>query len=319
MTLKAANWTLPPVVLKLEPPFAILHGGLGPGDSLQHKKGRSAAILSELARIGRHLHGSMAQEDALNICLRGVMEFERCPLFNAGYGAKLQSDGIARLSASAMDGSLQKFASVGNIQNICHPAKLAVDLLKTQDRNLSGREATHYAFAHSYEPQSPESPARISEWKNRVAGATGTVGCVALDREGRTAAITSTGGRGFETPGRVSDSCSPAGNFANPFGAISCTGVGEEILDAAVAPTLLTRLEDGMNLSEALQKTMQRHRAKHFGLIALDSEGHASVIATRGTLSFLLITRKGIYFGMIESDWRGLSERLSENRYARIV
>ena len=48
------------------------------------------------------------------------------------------------------------------------------------------------------------------------------------------AAGTSTGGRGFEYPG-VTDSATVAGNYASRFAAISATGIGEEIVDDALA------------------------------------------------------------------------------------
>ena len=67
------------------------------------------------------------------------------------------------------------------------------------------------------------------------------------------------------------------GNFATPYGAVSCTGVGEEILDAAAASTALTRVEDGFSLSEAIAKTFNRHKEKRFGMIALDANGNAIV------------------------------------------
>jgi L-asparaginase len=83
----------------------------------------------------------------------------------------------------------------------------------------------------------------------------GTVGCVALDVLGNLAAATSTGGKGFEIPGRVSDSGTTAGNYANTFAGISCTGVGEDIVSGAVASTIVTRVTDGMPLALATEKT----------------------------------------------------------------
>ena len=53
---------------------------------------------------------------------------------------------------------------------------------------------------------------------------------MALDADGNLAVATSTGGKGFEIPCRVSDSATVAGNFANNFAGISCTGVGEDIV-----------------------------------------------------------------------------------------
>jgi len=84
----------------------------------------------------------------------------------------------------------------------------------------------------------------------------GTVGCVALDLHGDLAAGTSTGGKGFEIPCRVSDSATAAGNYCNGFAGISCTGVGEDIVSGAVAAKIVTRVTDGMNLRQATEKTL---------------------------------------------------------------
>ena len=49
---------------------------------------------------------------------------------------------------------------------------------------------------------------------------------VALDLNGYISAGTSTGGVGGEIPGRVSDSPTVAGNYANEFAGVSATGIG---------------------------------------------------------------------------------------------
>jgi L-asparaginase len=104
----------------------------------------------------------------------------------------------------------------------------------------------------------------------------GTVGCVALDNEGKLAAATSTGGKGFEIPGRISDSATVAGNFANDDCAVSCTGVGEDIVSAAVASSIATRVTDGFTIDKAFDKTFSE-LAKFDGFagaIGLDKYGN---------------------------------------------
>src|SRR5690606_36471374 len=83
----------------------------------------------------------------------------------------------------------------------------------------------------------------------------GTVGCVALDKDGNIAAATSTGGKGFEIPGRVSDSPTVAGNYANSFAGISCTGIGEDIVSGGLAVKIATRVTDGLSLKEAVDRS----------------------------------------------------------------
>ncbi len=293
-----------PLSGRVEGPFVLFHGGLG--DQLADRQ----SLLSSLTKIASRIQRRLRSSSAVDMCVEAVNELENDPTFNAGYGARLQQDGIARLSSAVMDGGLQHMASVSNILSQKHPSKIARDLLLEKDRNLSSFEANAFAYKSGYVPTSVLTPLRFKEWRDRLHGKTGTVGAVALDQKSRPAACTSTGGRGFETPGRVSDSFTPAGNFANPFGAISCTGVGEEILDAAVASTIGARLEDGWFLTEAIARTYQRHQRCYFGSISLDARGHACVYATRGAMSFGLVTKKNFFVGLLPSDWHTITKKL---------
>jgi L-asparaginase len=100
-----------------------------------------------------------------------------------------------------------------------------------------------------------------------------------LDKDGKIAAATSTGGKGFELPGRISDSATVAGNYANDFCGVSCTGVGEDIVSAAVAVKIVTRVSDGFKLVDAFEKTFGE--LKEFdgfaGAIAIDKFGNVHV------------------------------------------
>ena len=88
-------------------------------------------------------------------------------------------------------------------------------------------------------------------------------------------ARTSTGGRGHEAVGRVSDTPTPAGNYASGEVAISATGFGEQILDLNVAGRIATRVTDGLSLEESLRRTfdvVHLHKGL-LGVIALTREG----------------------------------------------
>ncbi len=103
----------------------------------------------------------------------------------------------------------------------------------------------------------------------------GTVGALSLDSEGDLWACTSTGGRGHETPGRVSDSPTPAGNYACSKIAISATGFGEQILDLNICGRIATRVLDGLVLEEALRRSFEETLAHGglLGVIALTANG----------------------------------------------
>lgn len=117
---------------------------------------------------------------------------------------------------------------------------------------------------------------RYQEYLELKKGYTGTIGVVVLDSKGKICAVTSTGGAGFEYPGRVGDSPTVAGNFANDEMGISCTGIGEHILNQAVGVKIATRVKDGMNLSEAVNKSITEsdELGDYVGLIAIDKKGN---------------------------------------------
>ncbi len=103
----------------------------------------------------------------------------------------------------------------------------------------------------------------------------GTIGVVALDTYGCLAAGTSTGGKGFERIGRVSDCAMPAGNYATTKAAVSCTGIGEDIIDECLAARIVVRVTDGLSLSEAMKRsfTEASKNRRDFGAIAIDATG----------------------------------------------
>ena len=102
----------------------------------------------------------------------------------------------------------------------------------------------------------------------------GTVGCVALDKQGNIAAGTSTGGWMGKRWGRVGDSpVIGAGTYANNATCgVSCTGTGEEFIRHNVAADLSARLKYGsQSLSDAAKTIMTEVLPDDCGgLIAID-------------------------------------------------
>ena len=163
------------------------------------------------------------------------------------------------------------------IEEVKNPIQVAKVLMNVDDRILSGEGATDFARKNGFEKFSTEIPQRRKEYEAKLASTgVGTVGCVALDSEGRIAVATSTGGKGFEIVGRVSDSATVAGNYCNEFCGVSLTGVGEDIVSGAVAAKIVTRVTDGFTLEKAFEKTFAELKPFNgfAGAIAIDSKGN---------------------------------------------
>ncbi|WP_332032203.1 isoaspartyl peptidase/L-asparaginase [Kaistella sp.] len=253
----------------------IIHGGFFSESDQSHevKVAKQNSLKAIAAKAFEYLQSHTAEETAVY----AVSLLEDDTLYNAGTGSQIQSDGKIRMSASLMNGENQKFSGVINIENVKNPIQVARVLMKENDRVLGGNGAKTYATANRFEDYSTEIPQRRKEYEEKVKnGGKGTVGCVALDRDGHLAAATSTGGKGFEIVGRISDSATVAGNYANRYCAVSCTGVGEDIVSNATAAKIVTRVTDGMNLEEAFEKTFAELKEidGFAGAIAIDRNGN---------------------------------------------
>ncbi|MDF3077132.1 MAG: asparaginase [Sphingobacteriaceae bacterium] len=236
------------------PSKLIIHGGFFSESGTNHEI--RTAKQQALKDIATKAHGFLLKHTAVETVAYAVSLLESCELFNAGLGSQIQSDGKIRMSASLMDGLTQKFSGVINIEDVEHPIHVAKKLMEFEDSVLGGPCATSFAREHGFDYFYAEIPQRRKEFQEKLEKTrTGTVGCVALDGEGRLAAATSTGGKGFEMPGRISDSATVAGNYANRFAAVSCTGVGEDIVSGALAAKIVTRTTDGLSLREAMERS----------------------------------------------------------------
>ncbi len=275
-------------------PKLIIHGGAG--SSLHGKEG--------IEVVRRSLHTVVEKVYSLLLCgataseavVQGCYMLEDNPRFNSGTGSVLQSDGQIRMSASLMDGASGRFSGVINISRVKNPIELAQFLQNSPDRVLSDYGSAELAREMQIPIYNALTDLRLQEWiqerqdnfKSTMAGVVaepelvetsnarrGTIGVVVLDGYGKLACGTSTGGKGFERIGRVSDSAMPAGNYATSHAGVSCTGIGEDIIDECLAARIVVRVTDGMSLKDAMQRSfMEAHQNKRdLGAIALDASG----------------------------------------------
>lgn len=253
----------------------IIHGGFFSESSTNLET--KIAKQDSLQRIVKQSFEYLKTHSAVETVVYAVSLLEDDELFNAGIGSQIQSDGKIRMSAALMDGETKKMSGVINIEEVKNPIQVALVLMKEDDRILGGEGAINYARSHGFEPFSTEIPQRRKEYLAKIASnGQGTVGCVALDKEGKLAVATSTGGKGFEIPGRISDSATVAGNYTNEICAVSLTGVGEDIVSGAVAAKIVTRVTDGFTLQTAFEKTFDELKPYDgfAGAIAIDHNGN---------------------------------------------
>ena len=270
----------------------IIHGGI---KEFENTGSSERDCQTALARIVNHAYQVLQQDGARAAVLDAVVALEDCELFNAGTGSRIQADGEIRMSASLMDGKQNIFSGVINIQYVKNPVLVAARLAGDSSLVLAGHEATLYARDNGFASHDPYTEHRLREHRAGMRGLTGTVGACAVDSEGAIFAATSTGGVGGETPGRVSDTATVAGNYASPNVGVSCTGNGEEIVNLCVAARIATRRMVGLSLQQAVQATIEegcRH-GYYFGVIGVDESGEMIVSETRGKTMFATADEKG--------------------------
>ncbi len=277
-------------------PRLIIHGGAGSSLKDPSRADRvRQALYAVIDPVYEMLLGGASAKEAV---IEGCRLLEEDPTFNAGTGSAIQSDGQIRMSAALMDGEAQSFSGVINVMRLAHPIELAEHLQGERDRVLDGPGAELLMRELGVPVHDPIVERRFRQWMRErergfrkeavevVAGGEaepdedddrgrGTIGVVAFDQNGHLAAGTSTGGRGFERVGRVSDSAMPAGNYADRNCAVSATGIGEHIIDACLSARICVRVADGMGLEDALERSFDEADAKKFsfGAIAIDKDG----------------------------------------------
>ena len=259
-----------------------IHGGAG-GDG----EWRGLTSLDpERIRCMHHVLNSIGHAlesgsiDALEAVTQAVELMEDEPLFNAGIGSVLDEDGTVTMDASIMSGADCAAGSVVNVRQIRHPIRAANYILKQGwPVMLNSEAADEFAIQNGVEKVKPSwliTELRQKQWnlwkeQNARPGATdeddsvldhdlegmGTVGAVALDRNGNVAAATSTGGMTGKPKGRIGDTpIIGAGTWADTNIAVSCTGVGEAFIRTCAAHRLAIKYEAGLSLDDACRDVL---------------------------------------------------------------
>lgn len=173
-------------------------------------------------------------------------------LFNAGKGSVYNQNGQIEMDASIMEGKEMKAGAVAGVRRIKNPieaAKLVME--QTPHVLLIGQGAEKLWTSKGFELVDTSyfyDENQFQKWKenqiNKKNQKHGTVGAVALDKQGHLAAGTSTGGMMNKMPGRVGDSpIIGAGTYAcDKACAISCTGHGEFFIRFAVAHNIQSKM-----------------------------------------------------------------------------
>lgn len=297
--------------------FAIaIHGGAGTIDQSEMTPEKEMAYKNALKEALKVGHDALsAGKSSLDAVESAVNSLENNVLFNAGRGAVFCADGGFELDASIMYGKDLTAGAVAGVKNIANPISLARKVMeKTSHVMLAGKGALDFAKSIGIPQETEEyffTQQRYDQWQALV-GTTevaldhgssttkpiGTVGAVALDKEGNVAAATSTGGMTNKQFGRIGDTpIIGAGTYANNTTcAVSCTGHGEYFLRSVVAYDISCLMEyAGFTLEEACDKVVKNK------LVNIGGEGGLVAIDAKGTIC-LPFNSPGMYRGYVRED-----------------
>jgi beta-aspartyl-peptidase (threonine type) len=232
-------------IASLRVPSIIVHGGAGADPERARTELRAGVRAAALA-AWRVLVEDGRALDAVEAAVRVL---EDNPRFNAGRGSVLTSEGTIEMDASIMEGDTLRCGAVGAVSRVAHPIVLARHVLEDERHVLLVADGAHRFASEMGLPECDPASLVTENRRARPADGTlagGTVGAVALDRQGTVAAATSTGGLPGKRPGRVGDSAIiGAGTYADStIGGVSCTGTGEAIIRVTLARRTLEYLKE---------------------------------------------------------------------------
>lgn len=299
-------------------PIAIaIHGGAGTMIRADISAEKEKAIRETLSKALEAGHARLeAGESAADAVEAAILVLEDSPLFNAGHGAVFNSQGGHELDAAIMDGNSRNAGAVTGVRHIRNPILLARRVMTDSPHvMLAGAGAEEFAISQGFDLVDEDyfSTEYRRQQLERARAQTmsldelppmefrfGTVGAVALDRDGNIAAGTSTGGMTNKRFGRIGDvPVIGAGTYAdNDTCAVSATGHGEYFIRSVVAHDIaaLIRYTDS-SLQAAVDEVV------HKKLVELGGTGGVISINRQGEIAMEHNT-PGMYRGSIDTSGR---------------
>lgn len=290
----------------------VIHGGAGvirKGSLTPEREKEYRAKLEEAVLAGyKALQEGKTGVDAVEIAIRIL---EDSPLFNAGKGAVFTNDGKNELDASIMYGKTMSAGAVAGLHHVKNPITLARAVMeKSPHVMMIGDGAERFAKEQRIElveekyfwtqerfdslqkilnqEKEKAKPAEVKKVSQNTDLAEepynkfGTVGAVALDKNGDLAAGTSTGGMTNKKFGRVGDApIIGAGTYANSLCAVSATGWGEFFIRLGVAKDICSLheyrlLPIGQAADDVIKKKLQ-NLGGDGGVISMDKYGNIGI------------------------------------------
>ena len=323
--------------LSEESPLAIaIHGGAGTLDKAKFSPEQEKAYRAKLSEAVEAGYSVLEKGgESLDAVTAAITVLEQSEFFNAGRGAVYTYDGGHELDASIMDGRNRQAGAVAGVKHVESPIKLARLVMDNSVHvMLSGQGAEEFAKEQGIEliennifdtKHRYDALLKAKDKLDKAKATTksyqaahnalpdnfkmGTVGAVALDKNGNLAAGTSTGGMTAKRYGRVGDApVIGAGTFAeNESCAVSATGHGEYFIRYNVASDICARVKyQGITISQAGDEVINKVLKPiggTGGVIILDTQGNISLpFNTSGMYRASKSNTQATYVGIFKGE-----------------
>ncbi|XP_046844648.1 probable serine/threonine-protein kinase ireA [Xenia sp. Carnegie-2017] len=335
-TIRLSEWKTRPVLKKPFPnfdgaPAIIVMGGVYSNFIREHISNEVLEKLKESAREG---YAVLTNGDtAVDAVEKAVSILESSDLFMIGRGSPLNSEGEVECDAMIMDGDTLKTGAVISGRNFKNPVCLARKIMeKTPHSALSGDGALKFAQDNGLDWCEPNEllngqrylphkyfndyaqyfmeggpfPADVPEIRPEETDTCDCACAVAIDRDGKLACATSTGGMAGKLKGCVSDTALVGcGGYANDYGAAAATGHGEKLIKLNFTREVVINMEAG-SAQETLQDAVNLLKIGKLdgraGGIAIDRHGNIGKAFKNDLMPWVSIKNDEMKFGLERDD-----------------
>ncbi|MEG0238427.1 MAG: N(4)-(beta-N-acetylglucosaminyl)-L-asparaginase [Clostridium sp.] len=248
--------------------------------------------------------------DAIEKAVKMVEDF---PYYKSvGFGGLPNENCEVELDAAYMDGDTLSIGAIGGIKDFKNPISIARKLSEERfNCFLVGAGAEEYAHKEGFDRVNMLTDRAKRYYKKRMKETVekglspydghDTVGMIAVDKDGKMVAGTSTSGLFMKKKGRVGDSPVSGSGFYcdSEIGGASATGLGEDLMKGCISYEIVRLMKEGLHPQEACDKavkelndklTRRRGKSGDLSLVALNNKGEWGVATNIEGFTFSVVS-----------------------------
>ncbi|SFC93931.1 N(4)-(beta-N-acetylglucosaminyl)-L-asparaginase [Clostridium uliginosum] len=248
-----------------------------------------------------------------NAIEKAIKMVEDFPYYKSvGYGGLPNEKCQVELDAAYMDGDTLSIGAIGGITDFKNPISIAKKLSEERfNCFLVGLGANEYAQKEGFERVNMLTDRAKRHYQKRIRetidkglspyAGHDTVGMIAIDKNGKMAAGTSTSGLFMKKKGRVGDSPVSGSGFYvdSEIGGASATGLGEDLMKGCISYEIVRLMKEGLHPQQAADKAVlelneklikRRGKSGDISIVALNNKGEWGVATNIEGFTFSVVS-----------------------------